>query len=246
MITAMGSVCITYMAGKPPIKTSITISLSGSNGHADQLAEEETVDEPHEILVRHEVPSSVEADIRGTRASSGGIEQRSTLTSDDGHDGLSDTGQRSDKGLGHPTPPRLLGHNEEIGVKSDDGDLVIVYLHLVSAQAKVWHRRPTPSKTERQYWFSISRLKLPAAVGRHGAVDLISKGETNGDQVVVITQIMAIGHWRKSNLFSQTVTLATKDTGRLATTAKRDQITNNGDINNKTIRPAKGASVSGR
>ena len=142
-------------------------------------------------------------------------------------------------------PARLLGNNERVGDSIIMG-LSVPVCHWAGAKTEVWHRHPAPSKTELQYWFSISRLLLPAMAGRHGALGLISNRENTGGQVARVTKRMAGRNWRISDLFLQTVTRAgvkgqAGPNGRVKTVVVRLE-----EKQETKQRPGKGARLSGR
>ena len=261
VMVKMGSVCITLMAERPPIKTTITISLSGSN--CDDLdpglASEEAVDKPEDVLVDDVVPASVKPAVNlvskvsvgipasvkpavnlvSTVSGRAGEMRHAVMTPEDGNTDMIVTRKAVTE---HLSPSRLLGHDQ------GDGGIDILRLDMTGhdlsrAQTEVRHRRPAPSKTELHYWFSISRILLPARAGRHGALGLISMGETGGGQVAVVTKQTAGRNWRKSDLFLQTVNSINQARGRLAPKAVQIMIVRNGKANTKT-RPGEGARLS--
>ena len=265
MMTIRGTVCINVMAGKPPIKIAITVSLSGSNCNElrARLADEEVVDEAHDVPVDDVVPGSVKPAANmvskvsvGDSAisvkpavnlvstvSGGAGENRHTVMTPEGNTGdVIDINVTREADMRLLIPSRLLGNEEAADILR----LAMTVLHWAGAETEVRHRRPAPNKTELHYWFSISQLLLPASAGRHGTLGLISNGETGGGQVAVVTKRIAGRNWRKSDLFLQTVTTGATAKGRLAIEAEIEIVHINWRHRINKTRPGKGARLSRR
>ena len=251
-VLTLVTVCINFRAGKPPIKTSITILLSGSNcpdvrcpvsRHLRVLGRvEEPVDEPHHVPVNLESLASVMllAVNLVSRVAGGSREDRETLGAKLEATLVVTIMRRKDQGAGRP-PMCLFGHNET------GGDLNAGLGQLIMVTAEIGERIPAPNKTGRYTdtdWFSISRLQLPAEEGEHGGRYLISKVDRNGANDMVTKSKAGLGQWYQ-NLFSHRQTNVPKS-DRLVMKSRSSRHRAKRGKKTKDKRPDKGARLSRR
>ena len=245
------TVCIVIKAASPPEITGIIISLSGSNCtevrrqgrgqgtvSAVLVPEHKPVNEGHQILVSLEPPASVMlvAVNLVSRVSGGGGDTREALGAGKPVDNRIEADTRGSPPL---RPPR---HNERRRHH---------FLDTVDVQLTRWRhrelrqRRPAPTKTGTGYWFSISRLQLPAGAGRHEG-HLISKLDSaeltrNGTENLAGTDQLVLNQFlhRQPDVPNQAGWPKSSRTMSLEKISK-------GETKERYKRPVKGARLSRR